>query len=107
FCDNQWNRGMDANYPGKFYDNNGPGSQVVIYKPNGSGGWTVVRPADYKNEPEVKRQNVTINNVWTLHKSLPVGWRWGGWLKVDNEPMGIEPIGAKVWDHHGSDTKNM
>ncbi|OAL75942.1 pilus assembly protein [Acinetobacter terrae] len=107
FCDNQWNRGMDANYPGKFYDNNGPGSQVVIYKPNGSGGWTVVRPADYKNEPEVKRQNVTINNVWTLHKSLPVGWRWGGWLKVDNEPMDIEPIGAKVWDHHGSDTKNM
>lgn len=117
FCDNEWNRGMDKS--GVFYENNGPGNragnEVKIYKPNGRGGWSLVRPTDYKNEPEVqahllKEYNATtssINSVWTLHRSLPVGWRWGGWMKVEHEPMDIEPIGAKVWDHHSSDTKNM
>lgn len=101
FCDNEWNRGMDKD--GVFYDSGKkrPGDLVVIWKPNGSGGWTKVTPEEFKTEFGAK------NSVWEIHKALPVGWRWGGWMKVEHEPLDIEPIGAKVWDHHSSDTKNM
>lgn len=115
FCDNQWNRGMDSKYPGKFFDNNGPGALVVIKKPDGNGGWITVTPSQYKNEQEVinhlwnkyRATTSSITDAWFLHRSLPVGWRWGGWMKVDHEPMDIEPIGAKVWSHHLNHVKNM
>ncbi len=137
FCNNEWNRGMGgSNPPGLFYDpaTNGPGTDriddqkpngpnaVIIYKPNGSGGWEPVLASDYVKHADVqaniKKQgmgtfvdNVMISSgitsVWTLHKSLPLGWRWGGWMKVEHEPLDIEPLGTKVWDHHSSDTKNM
>ncbi len=117
FCDNEWNRGMDKS--GVFYDPNtkGPGDRwvnewvngkninvhypVKIYEPKPEGGWNLVTP------PQFIERFGKVDSVWELHKMLPVGWRWGGWLKVDHEPMDIEPIGTKVWDHHGSDTKNM
>lgn len=109
FCDNEWNRGMDKD--GVFYDSvtKGPGAKVVngkdasvkIYEPNDQGGWNLVTPQQF-----ITRFGAA-NSVWELHKKLPIGWRWGGWLKVEHEPLDIEPIGAKVWDHHSSDTKNM
>lgn len=115
-CDNQWNKGMSPTNP-KFYENNGPGSTVGIYKPDpdNPGEWLTVLPGNYKNAKEVKdhakkyynQNTVTINNVWTLHQSLPIGWRWGGWMKVEHEPMDIEPIGVKVWTHHDNYLSNM
>ncbi|WP_104505672.1 pilus assembly protein [Acinetobacter indicus] len=101
FCDNEWNRGMDKY--GVFYDSGKkrPGDLVVIWKPNGSGGWTKVTPEEFKTEFGAK------NSAWEIHKALPVGWRWGGWMKVEHEPLDIEPIGTKVWSHHETNVKNM
>lgn len=101
FCNNEWNRGMDK--PGVFYDSSKkrPGDLVKIFEPNGNGGWNPVTPDEFKTRFGAK------DSVWEIHKALPVGWRWGGWLKVEHEPMDIEPIGAKVWNHHNEQTKNM
>ncbi|MEB6565932.1 hypothetical protein MXL26_11365 [Acinetobacter towneri] len=102
FCDNEWNRGMDKD--GEFYnfDDKKPGDLVKIWEPNPNADsdpltdddWLKVTPQEFKDKfGEAK-------NVWELHKKLPIGWRWGGWMKVEHEPLDIEPIGTKVWDHH-------
>ena len=108
-CDNEWNRGMDKT--GVFYDSGQkrPGDLVRIFKPNPTPDndpstddeWIQVTPQQFKVQFEAQ------DSVWAIHKVLPIGWRWGGWLKVENEPMDIEPIGSKVWDHHSADTKNL
>ena len=55
-----------------------------IYGPDGI---RITSQDDFKN-----RTGVTMNNLWDTYNKLPVGWRYGGWLKVDQEPMDIEPI---------------
>lgn len=94
-CDNEWNK-SDSDW----YDatNKRMGSTIKIYKPNGSGGWLPVTPTELKNTKDVG----DMNSLWETHAKLPVGWRYGGWMKLAHEPMDIEPIGGKVWGNKGA-----
>lgn len=40
-----------------------------------------------------------MSRLWDVYTKLPVGWRFGGWMKVDNEPMDIEPIVGTIWGY--------
>ena len=94
-CDNEWNKSESDWYDAT---NKRMGSTIKIYKPNGSGGWLQVTPIELKNT-----QNVgDMNSLWETHAKLPVGWRYGGWMKLAHEPMDIEPIGGKVWGNKGA-----
>ena len=64
-----------------------------VYYPNGLGGWTAVSPAD------LRAKVGDMNNLWDVYSKLPVGWRLDGWMKVDEEPMDIEPIVGTVWSY--------
>lgn len=35
--------------------------------------------------------------VWELMKKIPYGWRLGGSMKVEHEPMDIEPVSGGIW----------
>lgn len=84
------------------YDN-GTASSTTIRKPNGSGGWTVVSFADYKTyvaaHPALGGTGGVMSSLWDVYKNLPIGWRFDGWMRVDNEPMDIEPIVGTVWGY--------
>lgn len=103
-CDNAWN--SKENNPisktayGTWYDsaNQKMGSNIAIYKPNGTGGWTQVTP------DELKKEVGAMTTAWETHSKLPVGWRYGGWMKVANNPMDIEPINTKGWENSGGAT---
>lgn len=74
-----------------------------VYKPNGSGGWTkITSQSTFKTE-----SGVTMNNGWETFSKLPVGWRYGGWMKVNNEPMDIEPIVGTVWPGYAGSTNGL
>lgn len=62
-----------------------------VYKPDGSGGWIKVTAEEFKKASGV------MANGWDTLRKLPVGWRYGGWMKVDSEPMDIEPIVGFGW----------
>lgn len=92
-CDNEWNK-ADSDW----YDsvNKRMGAGIKIYKPNENGGWTSVTADD------LYQKVGPMNSFWETHEKLPVGWRYGGWMKLANEPMDIEPIGGKVWGNKGA-----
>ena len=94
-CDNEWNKSESDWYDAT---NKRMGSTIKIYKPNGSGGWLQVTPIELKNTQDVG----DMNSLWETHAKLPVGWRYGGWMKLAHEPMDIEPIGGKVWANKGA-----
>lgn len=94
-CDNEWNKSESDWYDAT---NKRMGSTIKIYKPNGSGGWLPVTPTELKNTKDVG----DMNSLWETHAKLPVGWRYGGWMKLAHEPMDIEPIGGKVWGNKGA-----
>ena len=72
-----------------------------VYMPNGSGGWTQITSLDdFKTKSGIK----TMDSGWETFTKLPVGWRYGGWMKVANEPMDIEPIVGTVWTGYAGDT---
>lgn len=93
-CDNPWNV-EDSTWWDK--SNKRMGSTIRIFKPQ-LGGWVQVSAEDLKKEKDVG----DMNTLWDTHEKLPVGWRYGGWMKVANEPMDIEPIGGKVWGNKGA-----
>ena len=65
-----------------------------VYRPDGNNGWLSVTPKEL-------RDNVgAMNNLWDVYNKLPVGWRLDGWMKVDEEPMDIEPIVGTVWGYN-------
>ena len=92
-CDNEWNKG-DADW----YDSTKKrmGSGIKIFKPDGAGGRT---PA---TATELQAKVGDMNSLWDTHAKLPIGWSYGGWMKLANEPMDIEPIGGKVWGNKGA-----
>ena len=78
-----------------------------IYRPNGSGGWEIIKSkSDYDEQVKLKygaRTNRTIDNIngkWEAYTKFPSGWRYAGWLKVDHEPMDIEPIVGTAYDYN-------
>ncbi|BFM36491.1 hypothetical protein [Acinetobacter towneri] len=88
-CDNEWNK-SEADW----YDsaNKRMGPTIKIY--------------DEKDQPvtaiELQRKVGNMNSLWETHEKLPEGWRYGGWRKLNHEPMDIEPIGGKVWGNKGA-----
>ncbi|HCA5043658.1 TPA: pilus assembly protein PilC [Acinetobacter baumannii] len=84
-CVNSW--------PGYDSTNKTASSGTSIYKPNGNGGWTSVSATTLKNTVG------SMSRLWDVYTKLPVGWRFGGWMKVDNEPMDIEPIVGTIWGY--------
>ena len=69
-----------------------------MLKPSGNGGW--VKPTQTEIDAEFGSGKITD---WKMFTELPSGWRYGGWMKVDNEPMDIEPVTASPWSQGGAD----
>lgn len=67
-----------------------------VYKLNG----------DKATQSELSSAMGTVNNTWELYSKFPSGWRYGGWMKVDHEPMDIEPVAAAAW-HQNTDFRNL
>lgn len=65
-----------------------------VYRPDGHGGWMSVSPK------ELRTQVGDMHKLWDIYAKLPVGWRLDGWMKVDEEPMDIEPIVGTVWAYN-------
>jgi len=90
-----------SDWPG--YDSsNKTANSTTIYKPNGK-SWTQVSFNDFKAyiaaNPALGKTNGVMNSLWDVYKNLPIGWRFDGWMRVDNEPMDIEPIVGTVWTY--------
>lgn len=68
--------------------------------------WDTVNFNDYKiyvsQHPELGGTNGVMNNLWDVYKNLPIGWRFDGWMRVEHEPMDIEPIVGTVWSYPDS-----
>lgn len=65
-----------------------------VFKPGSTSptGWRqITSQAAFKNEVG------SMDSAWEVFSKLPEGWRYGGWMKVNNEPMDIEPIVGTVW----------
>lgn len=87
-CVNNW-PGRDGNTVAQGTINNG------IYYPLESGGWgRIASKKEFRD-----KTGTYMNNLWDTYDKLPVGWRYGGWLKVSQEPMDIEPIVGTVWGY--------
>lgn len=74
-----------------------------VYRPLDNGGWErITSQDDFKAKVNAATNStVVMNNLWETYEKLPVGWRYGGWLKVDQEPLDIEPIVGTVWGYGG------
>lgn len=72
-----------------------------IYSPKEGGGWErIASQNDFKIKINAAvGETVSMNNLWDTYDKLPVGWRYGGWLKVAQEPLDIEPIVGTVWGY--------
>lgn len=69
-----------------------------VYKPNGidtATGKTIW--SKFADRTALEKEMPKMSNGWETLSKLPVGWRYGGWMKVDNEPLDIEPIVGKSW----------
>ncbi|SDY35938.1 type IV pilus assembly protein PilY1 [Acinetobacter kyonggiensis] len=69
-----------------------------VYKPNGVDA-TTGKTIWYKfpNRTELEKEMPVMANGWDTLSKLPAGWRYGGWMKVAQEPLDIEPIVGKSW----------
>lgn len=43
---------------------------------------------------------IQFDNPWDAYTKLPSGWSYGGWMKVDQQPMDIEPIAGLAWQSY-------
>lgn len=94
------------NWPGH---DNGNGRKTVsqgtvnggIYRPTANGSWERISSQDdFKTKVNAAMgKTVTMDNLWDTYDKLPIGWRYGGWLKVAQEPLDIEPIVGTVWGY--------
>ncbi|MBA2056629.1 pilus assembly protein PilC [Psychrobacter cryohalolentis] len=74
-----------------------------VYRPDALGGWIrITDQTEFKARlRDVAGTAVIMDNLWDTYNKLPVGWRYGGWLKVAQEPLDIEPIVGTVYDYGG------
>ncbi|WPC34553.1 PilC/PilY family type IV pilus protein [Acinetobacter sp. YWS30-1] len=89
-----------------------------VYKPNAAGtGWIrITTQNDFRNEVNAwysahnireadgRLKTADMQTGWNTFTQLPEGWRYGGWMKVNNEPMDIEPIVGTVWTGYAGGT---
>lgn len=72
-----------------------------VFKPDSTSpnGWRqITSQAAFKNEVG------SMGSAWEVFSKMPEGWRYGGWMKVNNEPMDIEPIVGTVWTGYAGGT---
>jgi|LSQX01.1.fsa_nt_gb type IV pilus assembly protein PilY1 len=72
-----------------------------VFKPDSTSptGWRqITSQAAFKNEVG------SMDSAWEVFSKMPEGWRYGGWMKVNNEPMDIEPIVGTVWTGYAGGT---
>lgn len=91
-CDNSWP--IIDNATNKYvtdigYDNDGTRSNRTTRVYNQDGVLQTTYPS-----ATITRD---AKNIWKILDEFPVGWRFGGWRKVANEPMDIEPVTGKAW----------
>lgn len=72
-----------------------------IYYPSANGSWVrITSQDDFKAKVNAATgSTVVMNSLWETYEKLPIGWRYGGWLKVAEEPMDIEPVVGTVWGY--------
>lgn len=90
------------NWPGRDGSNIATGTvNGGIYYPLAAGGWgKITNQGDFKTKVQAATgKAVSMTNLWDTYDTLPVGWRYGGWLKVAQEPLDIEPIVGTVWGY--------
>lgn len=90
------------NWPGRDGSNISNGTvSGGIYYPLTTGGWgRITNQTDFRNKvKDATNKTVDMKNLWDTYDTLPVGWRYGGWLKVAQEPLDIEPIVGTVWGY--------
>lgn len=68
-----------------------------VYKPNGIDATGKTIWYKFKNRTELEKEMPKMSNGWETLSQLPEGWRYGGWMKVAQEPLDIEPIVGKSW----------
>ena len=73
-----------------------------VYRPNNQGGWERIQKRD-----DFKTQTGSWHDAWDVFKKLPVGWRYGGWMKVEHEPLDIEPIVGTVWTGYAGGSQGL
>lgn len=78
----------------------------TVYKPDGNGGWRQIKgQTDFKQELKAAGvANGEMSSGWDVFHKLPVGWRYGGWMRVAHEPLDIEPIVGTVWTGYAGNT---
>lgn len=89
------------NWPGHEGDTVAQGTiNSGIYYPTANGWVKIKDKADFKTRANAATgTTVVMSNLWDTYDKLPVGWRYGGWIKVKEEPMDIEPIVGTVWGY--------
>lgn len=99
WCQNAW-PGINSTSGGKLI----PSVQSNIKIPYGDSEWlnlTGNYSGDKKTAVDVaktKLNAINFANDWDVYTKLPSGWRYGGWMKVDQQPMDIEPIAGLAWE---------
>lgn len=85
------------NWPGRDGNNIAQGTvNSGIYYPTGSGGWgRISSQTDFREKSGI----TSMSSLWDTYNKLPIGWRYGGWLKVAQEPLDIEPVVGTVWGY--------
>ena len=75
-----------------------------VYRPDNTqaSGWSRV-----PSQEVFMQWTDDFNEAWDVFKKLPVGWRYGGWMKVDNEPLDIEPIVGTVWSGYAGGANGL
>lgn len=68
-------------------------------KPNSNNLITYTLPMPMPNGTTVSTYVNDEAGYYTLIENFPAGTKMGGWQKVANEPMDIEPVTGKVWPH--------
>lgn len=86
-------RQCPSSWPGYSSSNESFNTGNKVYRPITASTWELVTPQQLKDEVG------KMSNLWEVYSKLPAGWRLDGWMKVDEEPMDIEPIVGTVWGY--------
>ena len=73
-----------------------------VYRPDQQGNWK-----KFDRRDDFKTLTGSWHDAWDVFKKFPTGWRYGGWMKVDHEPLDIEPIVGTVWSGYAGSSQGL
>ena len=76
---------------------------TILAKPDGKDKWINLTVGDLKKEFNNGKR---FNSDWEIYQKMPEGYRIGGWVKVKNEPLDIEPLLGLVRGTYATDGGN-